>query len=88
MKQWKKLIWPSIAGVWTVLMVSQIVLSFFLYNRAGIEVVEYIGWAALAVSGVFGWMPIFILRRKGGVPKSNSLLSSCVLLNYLGSHSV
>lgn len=64
----------------TVLMVSQIVLVFFLYNQAGLEALRYVGWAILAVSAVFGWMPIFILRRKGGVPKGKSYVRTTVLV--------
>ncbi len=77
MKERKTWFLPS---VMTVLMVSQIVLVFFLYNQAGLEALRYVGWAILAVSAVFGWMPIFILRRKGGVPKGKSYVRTTVLV--------
>jgi protein-S-isoprenylcysteine O-methyltransferase Ste14 len=77
MKEWK--MW-FLTSVMTVLMVSQIVLVFFLYNQAGLEALRYVGWAILAVSAVFGWMPIFILRRKGGVPKGKSYVRTTVLV--------
>jgi protein-S-isoprenylcysteine O-methyltransferase Ste14 len=77
MKERKTWFLPS---VMTVLMVSQIVLVFFLYNQDGLEALRYVGWAILAVSAVFGWMPIFILRRKGGVPKGKSYVRTTVLV--------
>ena len=77
MKERKTWFLPS---VMTVLMVSQIVLVFFLYNQAGLEALRYVGWAILTVSAVFGWLPIFILRRKGGVPKGKSYVRTTVLV--------
>lgn len=77
MKERKTWLLPS---VMTVLMVSQIVLVFFLYNQAGLEALRYVGWAILAASAVFGWLPIFILRRKGGVPKGKSYVRTTVLV--------
>ncbi len=77
MKERKTWLLPS---VMTVLMVSQIVLVFFLYNQAGLEALRYVGWAILAVSAVFGWLPIFILHRKGGVPKGKSYVRTTVLV--------
>lgn len=77
MKERKTWLLPS---VMTVLMVSQIVLVFFLYNQAGVEALRYVGWAILAASAVFGWLPIFILRRKGGVPKGKSYVRTTVLV--------
>ena len=78
MKQWKTYLFASVASVLTVL---QITLCFFLYNQAGLEALRYVGWAILAVSGVFGWTPIFILRRKGGVPKGKSYVHTTVLVD-------
>jgi protein-S-isoprenylcysteine O-methyltransferase Ste14 len=78
MKEWKKYFLASVGSVLTVL---QIILCFLLYNEAGLEVLRYVGWAILAVSGFFGWMPIFILRRKGGVAKGKSYVHTTVLVD-------
>jgi protein-S-isoprenylcysteine O-methyltransferase Ste14 len=78
MKQWRMYFFASVGSVLTVL---QIILCFFLYNEAGLEVLRYVGWAILAVSGFFGWMPIFILRRKGGVAKGKSYVHTTVLVD-------
>jgi protein-S-isoprenylcysteine O-methyltransferase Ste14 len=78
MKQWRMYFFASVGSVLTVL---QIILCFFLYNEAGLEVLRYVGWAILAVSGFFGWMPIFILRRKGGVAKGKSYVHTTGLVD-------
>jgi protein-S-isoprenylcysteine O-methyltransferase Ste14 len=49
----------------TLTAVGQIVLSFVLYNENGSSIVRTIGWAVLWISAVFGWLPIFTLKRWG-----------------------
>ena len=81
MKQWKRYIWPFIWGAWSVLIVLQIILSFFLRNQAGLPVLRHIGWLTLTVSAVFGWLPIFAFRKKGGVSKGRSYIQTTVLVD-------
>lgn len=78
MKQWNKYIWSFI---WSILMVLQIALSFFLYNKAGLQILGHVGWIIWAVSAVFGWMPIFTLRQKGEVAKGKSYIHTTVLVD-------
>jgi len=52
----------------TVSAGGQIVLALLLYNPAGSALLETAGWGVLWLSAVFGWLPIFTLRRHGGVP--------------------
>ena len=65
----------------TVLIISQIILTFFLYNRAGIEIIRNIGWIILFMSAIFGWLPIFEFRRKGGVSKGQSFVKTTVFVD-------
>ena len=81
MKQWRRVVWPFVWGAWSVLIVLQIILSFFLYNQAGLPVLKHIGWITLAVSAVFGWLPILVFRKKGGVPKGKSYIQTTVLVD-------
>jgi len=81
MKQWRRYVWPFVWGAWSVLIVLQIILSFFLYNQAGLPVLKHIGWITLAVSAVFGWLPILVFRKKGGVPKGKSYIQTTVLVD-------
>ena len=68
MEQWKRFIWPFVWSAWSVLIVLQIILSFFLHNQAGLSVLRHAGWITLTVSAVFGWLPIFAFRKKGSLP--------------------
>lgn len=67
--------------VLTVLMVSEIGLTFLLYNRAGIGIIRSIGWIVLWISAILGWLPIFELRRKGKVPKGKSYVHTTILVD-------
>ncbi len=51
----------------TVVAVGQIILAFVLYNTDGSDTLRNIGWGVLMLSAVFGWLPIFTFRRRGGV---------------------
>ncbi len=76
----RALLWTLVLTVWSVLIVAQIVLSFF-FHISGVEGVRYVGWAVLAASAVFGWLPIWELRRKGKVPKGKSYVHTTVLVD-------
>jgi len=80
MKQWRRVVWPFVWGAWSVLIVLQIILSFFLY-KPGLPVLKHIGWSTLAVSAVFGWLPILAFRKKGGVSKGKSYIQTTVLVD-------
>jgi protein-S-isoprenylcysteine O-methyltransferase Ste14 len=67
----------SIAGVLTVV---QIGLAFFVH-RTGSEALEWAGWICLWTSAIFGWLPIFTFRRKGGVAKEDSYIKTSVLVD-------
>ena len=81
MNQWKRFIWPFIWGAWSVLIVLQIILSFFLHNQTGLPILRHVGWITLTVSAVFGWLPIFAFRKKGGVSKGRSYIQTTVLVD-------
>jgi protein-S-isoprenylcysteine O-methyltransferase Ste14 len=67
----------SIAGVLTVV---QIGLAFFVH-RTGPEAIEWAGWICLWTSAIFGMLPIFTFRRKGGVAKGDSYIKTTVLVD-------
>ena len=81
MKQGKRFIWLFIWTAWSVLIALQIILSFFLHNRAGLPIFRHVGWITMAVSAVFGWLPIFAFRKKGGVLKGRSYIQTTVLVD-------
>jgi protein-S-isoprenylcysteine O-methyltransferase Ste14 len=64
----------------SILTVTQIVLAFFLYGR-GSETLNWLGWICIWSSGIFGLLPIFIFRRKGGVSKGESYIKTTELVD-------
>jgi protein-S-isoprenylcysteine O-methyltransferase Ste14 len=76
--EWKDYILGTIAGVLTVV---QIILSFFLFNSAGMLILWIIGGVFWMLSIVFGWLPIYILRKEGGVPEGKSYIHTTVLVD-------
>jgi protein-S-isoprenylcysteine O-methyltransferase Ste14 len=67
----------SIAGAITVL---QIGLCVFRANPDGLVLVRYFGYVLWAVAVVFAIVPIFTLRRKGGVAKGESYMKTTSLV--------
>ncbi len=67
--------------VLTIAAVGQIVLSFLLYNRDGNSAVRNVGWVILWVSAIFGWLPIFTLRKWGAVPKGQQYVTTTALVD-------
>jgi len=68
------------ATILTVAAISQIVLAFLLYNQEGNPVIQNLGWVILWGSALFGWLPIFTLRKWGGVPKGKQYVHTEVLV--------
>ncbi|MGD9048499.1 MAG: isoprenylcysteine carboxylmethyltransferase family protein [Anaerolineae bacterium] len=64
-----------------VAAVGQIIFSFVLYNQDGVDWVRNLGWIVLAISGIFGWLPIYTLRRKGGVAEGESYVRTTELVD-------
>jgi protein-S-isoprenylcysteine O-methyltransferase Ste14 len=79
-KQWREYI---LSCIWGPLLVAQFVFVFTLgrVNEAGLDVLMYIGWLTWGLSIVFGWWPILILKRKGGVARGESFVKTTVLVD-------
>jgi protein-S-isoprenylcysteine O-methyltransferase Ste14 len=67
----------SIAGALTV---AQIGLAF-VFHRPGFEVLARVGQVCLGMSAIFGVLPIYIFRRRGGVPKGQSYIKTTLLVD-------
>ena len=79
MKQLKPYI---LSCVWGLLLIAQIILVFVfnIYNEDRIDVVMYMGWIVWVFSVIFGWMPIWVLKIKGGVSKGKSYVHTTTLV--------
>lgn len=62
-------------------MLAQICLTVLNYNSMGLDGVANLGWLIMGVSGVFGWLPIYAFKRKGGVPEGKSYMKTTVLVD-------
>jgi protein-S-isoprenylcysteine O-methyltransferase Ste14 len=75
--------WRDLAPscIYSSLIIVQLVLAYFHYNHLQLDTVANIGWLVLMVSGVFGWLPIITLKRRGGVPEKESYMHTTVLVD-------
>lgn len=65
-----------------IAITAQIVLTFVLWdNYYDINVLVYIGYGFWALGAIFGVLPIFTFRRKGGVKKGDSYVKTSTLVN-------
>lgn len=67
----------------TILFIAQIIVGLYLLSEVSqIEVLAYAGVALYFISGiVFGTLPVFELRRKGGVQKGQSYIHTTKLVD-------
>lgn len=75
--QWKKY-WASTAG--SVAVVAQVVL-WIIWGFGEIAWLALGGFALWWVAVVFAWVPIFQLKRRGGVAKGASYVKTTVLVD-------
>ena len=69
----KKNLWTTLTIVWSILMVSQIVLAFF-FQKDYLPVAKNIGWGFIFFSAIFGILPIITFRMKGRIKKGRSYI--------------
>lgn len=67
--------------VFSVLIIAQYILAFFVYKLPGIKALQWVGWIIWVISLVFGIAPIFIFRNRGGVAKGNSYVETTRLVS-------
>jgi protein-S-isoprenylcysteine O-methyltransferase Ste14 len=65
----------------SILIVAQYILAFFVYKLPGLPALQWIGWGVWALSAIFGIVPIFILRRRGGVAAGKSYVETTHLVD-------
>lgn len=75
---WKEVLPSCIYGSFIVI---QLVLAYFYYNHLRLDTVTNIGWLVFMASAVFGWLPIFTLKKKGEVPENKSYIHTTVLVD-------
>ena len=69
------------ASVYSPLIVIQFILTiFFFQNHYNMDAVMYAGYVLWIFSIVFAFSPIFILKRRGGVPKGKGYVHTTQLV--------
>jgi protein-S-isoprenylcysteine O-methyltransferase Ste14 len=63
------------------IIIAQYILAFFVYKLPGWLPLQIIGWGIWLLSAIFGIAPIFILGRRGGVPKGKSYVATTRLVD-------
>ncbi len=60
----------------SILFISQIIVGIYLLSDVSqIKILAYVGVGLYVLSGlVFGWLPVFEFRKKGGVRKGKSYI--------------
>lgn len=71
-----------LATILTLASVGQIILAIFLCNKDGTAAAVNLGWLILWLSAIFGWLPIYTLKKWGGVPKDLSYIHTTVLVDW------
>jgi protein-S-isoprenylcysteine O-methyltransferase Ste14 len=83
---WIELIPATLASV---LLISQIIVGIYLLSEISqIEIIAYVGVGLYVFSGmIFGMLPVFEFRKKGGVKKGQSYIHTTKLVDT-GIYSV
>ena len=73
---------PKWIAAWiaTGLVIGQVVLVIVL-GTGGIAAFRYLGFALWALAAVFGWLPIYQLKRRGGVARGESYVKTTQLVD-------
>ena len=62
-------------------IVIQIVLTFYNFNSLGYNSLVILGQVLWILSLILGWLPIYIFKRRGGVPKGENYMKTTVLVD-------
>jgi protein-S-isoprenylcysteine O-methyltransferase Ste14 len=69
MRTWKLSAKVVIASTLTL---TQYILGFFVFKMPGLDALHWVGWAIWALSLIFAFAPIYILKKRGRVPRGKS----------------
>ncbi len=63
-----------------IIGLAQLALFWYFYNPNGLPLLRYAGYFLWAVSAVLGWLPMYELKKMGGVPKGKSYVYTTKLV--------
>ena len=59
-----------------VFLIAQIVFFIIYFEYGTIEILKIIGMPLWIISALLGWLPIYLFRKKAGVPKGASFVKT------------
>jgi protein-S-isoprenylcysteine O-methyltransferase Ste14 len=68
-------------GILSVLMIAQIILFIIYFNHGKIPSLKIIGIGLWILSAILGWIPIYIFRKRGGIPQGESYVKTTKLVD-------
>jgi protein-S-isoprenylcysteine O-methyltransferase Ste14 len=84
-KDWKSALGGShphlLAWIWSVLLLLQVGLAFFVFRDPQVRALTVAGWAIWGLGTVFALLPIVTFRAKGRVPKGKSYMQTTALVD-------
>jgi len=91
MRDWKRVLYRLpphlLAWIWSILLLLQMGLAFFVFSEPKFLGLGVVGWAIWALGTAFAIWPIFALRTRGGVPEGKSYMETTTLVDT-GIYSV
>lgn len=85
MKSWKSLLHGLhphlLAWIYSVLLVVEVILAFFVFREPEYPVLVVVGWILWALGCIFAIVPIFTLRSRGRVPEGKSYMETTALVD-------
>ena len=70
-----------LAWIWTALLISQMILAFFVFRQPRNLPLLIAGWVIWALGTVFAIWPIFALRARGRVPEGKNYMETTALVD-------
>jgi protein-S-isoprenylcysteine O-methyltransferase Ste14 len=70
-----------LAWIWTALLLSQMILAFFIFRQPRNQPLLIAGWVIWALGTLFAIWPIFALRARGRVPEGKSYMETTALVD-------
>ena len=70
-----------VAWIWSVILIVQLILAFFVFTDPQSYALWIAGWAIWFLGTAFALVPILTLRRKGRVPPGKSYMATTALVD-------
>lgn len=70
-----------LAWIWSALLISQMILAFFVFREPKSQALRIAGWVIWVLGTIFAIWPIFALRARGKVPEGKNYMETTALVD-------